>query len=179
MPLLQFLAYYQVLEYFFFNFSQEEAKRKIVSVLKDPTFRFDREADIMKVLSAVSMRGRGFGDEKTQLRAVLNSCLDQEELKTFFSESEDRLAFFSTKPKGLTKHKITLDGRDVDIKAEVAALVYDIRCKIVHTKGDSDGGDVELLLPFTKEVELLYHYNDLMQHLAAKVLIVTSSSLTI
>jgi hypothetical protein len=179
MPLLQFLAYYQVLEYYFFVYSQDEAKRKIRSVLKDPTFRFDRETDLVKILSAVKIHGRGFGDEKSQLRAVLNACLDQEDIKDFICGTEEREKFFSEKHKGLSEYKISQNSKDTDLKNEITNIVYDIRCKIVHTKGDGNSGDIELLLPFTKEADLLYQYNQLMQYLARQVLINSSSSLQI
>jgi hypothetical protein len=163
MPLLQFLAYYQVLEFYFFNYSQEEAKRKIRNVLKDPTFRFDREVDISRILSAVSVRGRGFGDEKSQLRSTLLACLDPNTLRTFLTETEERKEFFSSKQKGLTSFKIALGNKDADLRNDVTDLVYDIRCKIVHTKGDNEDGEVDLLLPFSKEADMLYQYNELMQ----------------
>ena len=179
MPLLQFLAYYQVLEFYFFTYSQEEAKRKIRNVLKDPTFRFDREVDISRILTAVSIKGRGFGDEKSQLRATLQACLDITELRTFLSETDERKDFFSNKQKGLTSYKVGLDNKNADLRNDVTDIVYDIRCKIVHTKGDNEDGEVDLLLPFSKEAENLYQYNELMQYLARQALIHASSPIQI
>jgi hypothetical protein len=48
MPLLQFLAYYQTLEYYFPAYSQAEARRKIRNILKNPTFRPERDTDVRK-----------------------------------------------------------------------------------------------------------------------------------
>lgn len=179
MPLLQFLAYYQVIEYYFPTYSQEEARRRIRSILKDPTFRNDKDADIGKVLSAVSGTGRGFGDERSQLRATLSACLDPVDIRHFLSEYEERTQFFSAKQKGLTDHKIPLANKDGDLRTPVADLIYDIRCKIVHTKGESIEGEVELLLPFSKEAELLFHDIELMQYVARKVLVAASAQLTL
>jgi hypothetical protein len=36
-------------------------------------------------------------------------------------------------------------------------VLYALRCKIVHTKGQSSDGEVELFLPFSKEAELLFY----------------------
>lgn len=179
MPLLQFLAFYQVIEFYYPTYSQEEARRRIRSILKDPTFRNDRDADIGKVLSAVTGTGRGYGDERSQLRATLNSCLDPVELRGFFSESEERIDFFSSKQKGLTEHKIPIASKEADLRTPVADLIYDIRCKIVHTKGEGSEGEVELLLPFSKEAELLFHDIELMQYVARKVLISASAPLSL
>ncbi|MCQ8880272.1 hypothetical protein NQS96_00485 [Pseudoalteromonas shioyasakiensis] len=179
MPLLQFLAFYQVIEYYYPTYSQEEARRRIRSILKDPTFRTDRDGDIGKVLSAVSGHGRGFGDERSQLRATINACVDSNDLREFLQEDEERAEFFSAKQKDLTDHKLPLKNSDADLRAPVADLVYDIRCKIVHTKGESSEGEVELLLPFSKEAELLFFDIELMQYLARKVLIAAGAPISL
>jgi len=175
MPLLQFLAYYQVIEFYFVSYSQEDAKRKIQSILKDPTFRLDRDADIGRLLSTFSARGQGFGDERSQLRACINACVDSAELRKYLTETDDRSEFFSSKQKGLTGHKLPIANKDADLRNDVADLVYDIRCKIVHTKGDAREGQVDLLLPFSKEADLLFHDIELLQYLARQVLISASS----
>lgn len=179
MPLLQFLAFYQVIEYYYPTYSQEEAKRRIRSILKDPTFRTDRDGDIGKVLAAVSGHGRGFGDERSQLRATINACIDPNDLRAFFEEDEERVEFFSAKQKGLTDQKLTLKNSDADLRAPVADLIYDIRCKIVHTKGEISEGEVELLLPFSKEAELLFFDIELIQYIARKVLIAAGVPLSL
>jgi hypothetical protein len=56
MPLLQFLAFYQVIEFYFPTYSQAAAQRKLKAILKDPTFRGDRDADIGKLLSSIQIR---------------------------------------------------------------------------------------------------------------------------
>tara|TARA_R110000850_G_scaffold3709_4_gene17335 strand:- start:3005 stop:4120 length:1116 start_codon:yes stop_codon:yes gene_type:complete len=108
MPLLQFLAFYQVIEYYYPTYSQEEVKRRIRSILKDPTFRTDRDGDIGKVLTALSGHGRGFGDERSQLRATINACVDANDLRDFLQENDERIEFFSAKQKGLTNHKLSI-----------------------------------------------------------------------
>lgn len=179
MPLLQFLAFYQVIEYYYPTYFQEDARKRIKSVLKDPAFRSDRDADIGRVLSIVSGSGRGFGDEKSQLRATLNACLDPVSLREFFEEDVERVEFFSGKQKGLTDYKIPLASKDADLRNSVTDLIYDIRCKIVHTKGESIDGEVDLLLPFSKEAELLFYDIELMQYVARQVLISASTPMSL
>lgn len=85
MPLLQFLAFYQVIEFYFPIYSKAEAQRKLKAILKDPTFRGDRDADIGKLLSAIYItRSGAYGDERSQLRATLVECVDGTALKGFF-----------------------------------------------------------------------------------------------
>jgi hypothetical protein len=156
MPLLQFLAYYQSIEYYFPVYSQAEAQRKIRNILKDPSFRLERDADIGRILTTVKGGGWGFGDERSQLRAAIQECLDPDALRAFFTSDRKRVEFFTSKNKGLTERRISINNPDADLRNDVADRIYEIRCKIIHTKVGGQEGDVELLLPFSKEAELLY-----------------------
>jgi len=178
MPLLQFLAFYQVIEYYFPTYSVEEAKQRIQTILKDPLFRYERDTDIGRILSVVSKRGKGFGTEKDQLKATIDYCIDPIELRAFFEEAEDRKQFFSKKQKGLTDIKLPISEAETDLRIPTSDLIYDIRCKIVHTKIESSTDKNELLLPFSKEAELLTHDIELVQFIARKVLIAASSPMS-
>jgi hypothetical protein len=175
MPLLQFLAFYQVIEFYFPIYSQAEAQRKVKAMLKDPAFRGDRDADIGKLLSAIKIsRSGGYGDERSQLRAALQECVDPDLLRGFLEAVPDRKEFYTAKAKTQTFHKIPLASSTADLRADVAERIYDIRCKIVHTKNDSGDGEFELLLPFSTEAEQLSFDIELAQYLAQAVLIAGS-----
>ncbi|AIO34312.1 hypothetical protein DM39_1919 [Burkholderia cenocepacia] len=176
MPLLQFLAFYQVVEFYFPIYSQSEAQRKLKAILKDPTFRGDRDTDVARLLAAIHVsRSGAFGDERSQLRATLMECTDSDALRQFIAADTERKDFFLNKAKSLPYHKIPLTNPSVDIRNDVADRIYDIRCKIVHTKTDSRDGDVELLLPFTPEAEQLSFDIELVQYVAQQVLVAGST----
>ena len=180
MPLLQFLAFYQVIEFYFPTYYQAEARRKIKAILKDPTFRSDRDSDLGRILGAIKVtRSGSLGDERSQLRATLTECIAADDLRAFIDADKNRKAFLSSNTKGLTDHKIPIENPNADLRNDVSDRIYDIRCKIVHTKGDSGETDVELLLPFSKQAEQLYHDIELLQFLAQQVLISASSPLKI
>ena len=175
MPLLQFLAFYQVIEFYFPIYSQSEAQRKLKAILKDPTFRGDRDTDIARLLGAIHVsRSGAFGDERSQLRATLAECADPDSLRQYLVSDVERKEFFATKAKSLPYHKIPLLSPVADLRNDVADRIYDIRCKIVHTKTDSRDNSFELLLPFTQEAEQLSFDIDLAQYLAQLVLIAGS-----
>ena len=154
MPLLQYLAFYQAIEFYFPIYSQSEAQRKLKAILKDPTFQSDRDADIARLLSAIYVSRTGaFGDERSQLRATLMECCDHEELRSFLEGDPSRKEFFASKSRSRLYHVIQLANPSADIRNDVAERVYEIRCKIVHTKIDSGGAALELLLPFSAEAE--------------------------
>jgi hypothetical protein len=179
MPLLQFLAYYQAIEFYFPTYSREEASKQIRAILKDPGFRADKDADMGRILSALGSARRGFGNEKEQLLSTLRACVNETSLREFLTGSEELKTFFSSAQKGLTTKKLSLERPDAALIPDVCNLIYDIRCRIVHTKGEAEDGEVELLLPFSKESELLYGDIDLIQFLAQQVLIVASSDFRI
>lgn len=176
MPLLQFLAFYQVIEFYFPIYSQSAAQRKLKAILKDPTFRGDRDTDIARLLAAIHISRNGaFGDERSQLRATLVECSDSDALRQFLESDAERKDFFLNKAKSSPYHKIPLANHSADLRSDAADRIYDIRCKIVHTKTDSRDGDVELLLPFSPEAEQLSFDIELVQHLAQLVLVAGSA----
>ena len=59
MPLLQFLAFYQAIEFYFPAYAEAEAHRKIQSILKDPGFRYDRDTDIASLLNSITISKSG------------------------------------------------------------------------------------------------------------------------
>jgi hypothetical protein len=178
MPLLQYLAYYQTIEYYFPTYSQADARRRLRNILKDPSFRPDRDADLGRLLAVTGAGGpHSFTDERSQLRATLYECLDPSQLRDFICETDEKAQFFKSKAKGLTEVKIPLADDKADLRDSVAERIYDIRCKIVHTKLGSKEGEVELLLPFSPEADLLYWDIDLVQYVARNVLIAASSAL--
>jgi hypothetical protein len=176
MPLLQFLAFYQAIEFYFPTYAQASARRRIKNLLKDPTFRADRDADVTRILTSLDPAGRrAFGDERGQLHATILECVDAQELRDFLEAEEGIKQFFSTKTKGLTDVRLPLNTVGADLRQAAAERIYDIRCKIVHTKGT--GEEVELLLPFSKEAAMLGYDIELVQFIARKVLVAASSTL--
>lgn len=175
MPLLQFLAYYQVLEFYFPIFSRAEAIRRVTRVLKNPRFRLDSEADVARVLQAVNLGGgSSYGDERKQLKSTLRECLTEEELRDFIQVTPERSQFMTTRNKLLTEMTFNLKRPDADLINVAGDRIYDIRCRIVHTKASDE---VELLLPFSPEASLMAHDIALVEFAAQQALIVGSHSM--
>ncbi|MEE5133817.1 hypothetical protein V2J82_25545 [Pseudomonas alliivorans] len=177
MPLLQYLAYYQVIEFYFPIYSQSEAHRKLKTILRNPAFRAERDTDIAKLLGAIHISRNGaFGDERSQLKSTVEECIDVDELREFLTNDSDMYEFFSVKSK-LGCQKLSLANLDMDLRPEIARRIYDIRCKIVHTKTDARDATVELLLPFSKEADQLPIEIELIRFVAQRVLIAGSREL--
>jgi hypothetical protein len=180
MPLLQYLAYYQVLEFYFPQYSYADAQKKIKNLLKDPSFDSGNDNHLAKILDIVKVtsKGKSFGDEKTQIKATLQHCLDSKALKEFLSENEERKDFFDIqkKSKSLIKQKISFNKSEQEILIDIANRIYGLRCRIVHTKEENDS---ELLLPFSSELAYLKFDIELIEYVARKVLIAGSRAFEI
>jgi hypothetical protein len=178
MPLLQFLAFYQVIEFYYPRYSHVEARKKLSALLKDPTFRGDRDDHVDRLIAAILVsRSGAIGDERSQLRAVVNQCLGENDIRDFITSDAERETHFSEKSRKQRYHKIPIQNKSLDLRNDVADRIYDIRCKIVHTKDNIRDGEVEMILPFTMEADYLMFDIDIVQFVAKSVLIVASATL--
>lgn len=174
LPLLKYLALYQCIEFFFPTYAESEAKRRVSLILKDPSFRLDRDSDLARVLMAVRLGRSGFGDEKAQLKSTLDECVDPTELREFIEGNETLADHISNKTSKAKFHKVPVANKDLDLRNDVATRIYDIRCKIVHTKDEQASHGRGMILPGTEEANALQYDNALIEFIAQKVLISSS-----
>ncbi|WP_460293756.1 hypothetical protein [Clostridium tertium] len=179
-PLLQFLAFYQSIEFYFPVYSEKEAKRAIKNILKNPTFNPNNEIDLTKVLTTIKSRvGKNFENERNQIKATLKECINIDELRNFLSKNKFLMEFYSDKDyKKLSKSKISVKLSDEELINNISERIYDIRCKIVHTKASENEGEIDLLLPFAKEVKFLYYDIELIKYISQQIIIFNSKSLS-
>lgn len=180
LPLLQFFAYYQVLEFYFGQFAEQEARRRVRSLLKDPGFSPHHDRDIGKVVRVASRAaGQSLRDERAQLRATIRGCADADDLRGYLTESDRRTKFFETKQSELTDVTIRPVISDSDLLERIAERIYDIRCRIVHTKDEGGKDEVGLLLPFSPAARKLTWDINLLERIARQALIHASRPLAI
>ncbi|MYT13346.1 MULTISPECIES: hypothetical protein [unclassified Streptomyces] len=170
-PLLQYLAYYQVLEFYFPTYSQRDALTRIRNELLDPRFRAGDDMSLMRIMHLSAGFGKGFGSEREQLRSTVAGCVTEAHLRDFIDANDDLSQHFSgvQKIKGVA-HIDVADKRN-DLMTSVANRIYDIRCRIVHAKEDGGGGSADLLLPFSEEAYSLHPDIELVRFIAQKALI--------
>ncbi len=174
MPLLQFLGFYQVVEFYYPMFSELDAIQKLKVIIKDPRFDVHNDSEVGKILRAIKGSPRGFGSELSQLQSTIRSCVDAKELRVFLTDDEARKTFYESNFKGVAKQPIPIKDPKAELLQEVAQRIYEIRCRIVHTKDTAVEIETEPLLPFTKEAEQLYMDIELMEFVAMKVLVAAS-----
>jgi hypothetical protein len=175
MPLLEYLAYYQVIEHYMPAFTRSETITRLRNMLKDPRFDYADDAAVGRLINIVLPTGRNTISEREQVAATVAACTDDETLASFLRSrpaAADAL---------LDKKRITgvrqIDPRDANIGLgrQVAERIYDLRCRIVHSKeGFRTGTDVPLR-PFGPESKRLRHDLSLIRFIAQHVLIATST----
>lgn len=176
MPLGQYLAYYQTIEFYYTVYSNREAQLRIKNLLKDPKFDVSKDKDLSKVLNIVKYNdnSNAFGNELDQLKATLKHCIDIEEVQDFIElQDMNKDIFNNPKIKKLAPQIINIQFDDSDVLfAEIAKRIYEIRCRIVHTKGIQD--NVETLHPLSNEVKHIVADLKLIEFIAKRILIANS-----
>lgn len=170
MPLLQYLASYQVLEHYFSTYYRREALDRIKQELLDPRFSPQNDTHLIRLLNLAAPQGKAFGGERDQLKATIRACVSVNHLVDYLKDP-GREEFFTGKSVIRDVGRIDLKNSSSDLRDQAADRIYDIRCRIVHAKSDSGDRYPELLLPFSEEAESLTFDIDLIQYLAQRILI--------
>lgn len=180
-PLLQYLAFYQSIEFYFPVYSEMEAKRTVKNILKNPMFNPNNDIDLTKVLSSLKSKiGKGYDNERNQLKSTLKECIDVDDFKVFVKNNKNILDFMASSDcKKISKHKININLNNDELLNVVAERIYEIRCKIVHTKAYENDGVSEVLLPFSKEADNLFHDVELIKYIAQQIIIYNGKSFTL
>lgn len=175
MPLVQFLGYYQVLEYYFSTYSRSKTIKALREKLR-AIYGVARETDVAGILQALRANRRAiFGGERDQLRHTIEQCVSEEELQGFLNDEERTRFYNDTKSQDISTVRLAVDSAPADRRNDASRRIYEIRNRIVHTKSEHD--DLDPLLPLDPEVELLRHDIELVQFLARKVLIASAKPL--
>jgi hypothetical protein len=124
-------------------------------------------------------RDGAIGNERSQLKATMSACVQREDLIQFIQADGEREKILTAKRKDITDAKLTVGSKDADVVGEAAERIYDIRCRIVHTKSDARDEGKAVLLPFSDDAENLQADIELVQFVAQRVLIAASKPIRI
>lgn len=171
-PILQFLAFYQVLEYFFVTISDEQLYNKLSRHLKDPKFNITpRYLD--RLIQEVNEHRR-ITDETEMLKNVLNKFVDEAELIKFIQAYQDYLG------EKLYTKKRDVFGEEVEVKLEtghvignVSKTIKAVRNALVHSS-DHYGRSARHI-PFTKSTEIVKREIPLVKFLAERIIIASAT----
>ncbi|MGX5091467.1 hypothetical protein ACWKXX_09955 [Enterobacter sp. UPMP2061] len=179
MPLGQYLAFYQTIEFYYTVYSYRDAQLRIKNLLKQPSFDVSKDKDLSKILNIVKFNNNSnaFGSELEQLKATLKHCIDIDDFKDFIEQQNFEKETFTNKSiKKLSKCEVHIQYEDAEVLfSQIARRIYEIRCRIVHTKGVQD--NVETLHPLSNEVRFINQDLKLIEFVARQILIANSQPL--
>lgn len=173
MPLLQFLAFYQCIEYYFPQYWNAELIDRLRRAISDPRFDPDQDSHIGRLVGIGANRPRGGSSEREQLRTTIDACVDDADIEEFLGENEVRKEALLAKNRLRGVPPLAPLDRNNKLTHQVAARIYELRCRVVHAKeeGGAAGGTQDVLLPFSAEAELLGSDVALARFVAQKAII--------
>lgn len=172
LPLVSFLGYYQVVEYFYSFFSEKDLQNKISNIIKDPAFNVHNHKDILKIISTNKTFINNSND-KTKLEITISSSLIESDFKEWFISDEERVKYFKGNSCEKVSGKKINSTSESDLLKQALARFYDVRCRIVHT--DTNNNSTTSLSP-RQHIENFEYELELAKFFAQKVLIATSTN---
>ncbi|MFI5728533.1 hypothetical protein ACIA49_00315 [Kribbella sp. NPDC051587] len=175
LPLLEFLAYYQVLEFYFSHHIRRQSIIALREELKDPRFRSDSDDDLSRILRIASNDSGTRNNEEEQLQAALRGTVSKENLLSFISSQDSILDSLTGKRILDGVPQLNLQDKGSDVRDQLARRIYAIRCRVVHSKADGGARRSVPLLPFSQEAGRLDGDIQVLRFLAQKAIIAGST----
>lgn len=179
MPLQRYFLLYQAIEFYFTIYAEKEAQNKIKGLLKNPAFNVDDDKELSKVLNVIkfSKSSNTFGNELTQLISTVSHCVNEYELKKWLSENDERKEFFNSKEaKKISTTALNID-KNIELTKTISERIYNIRCRIVHTKGTEN--NVEVFHHLSNEAKYLKYDIELIEYICKQVIAFNGSPISI
>ncbi|WFE23297.1 hypothetical protein O7621_08340 [Solwaraspora sp. WMMD937] len=168
-PLSAYLSYYQSIEYFL-PYSDE---RTTIDRLRREIFSpgFDL-ADNKSLLQLARAAGRQAGkSERESFQNLLNFALSSDKAEAVFSSVQDRFKdHFGRRGPISGVGEIHIQGKQAPLVSQIAARIYDLRCRIVHSKVDGGSTGTDPLFPTDPQVDQLQPDIELVQLVATEVI---------
>ena len=172
-PILKYLTFYQILEYFFIKVSDEELYNKLSYELKDPKF-VPKEPHIAILVRIVEEHSKKL-DETEMLKNVLKKYIDFTGLKEFIENYEEKISEkIYTKRNEIFGEIVEVSLKENHIFGNIAKIINIIRNALVHSS-DRYEGKIRYV-PFSESTEIVEKHIPLLKFLAEKVIFATSLS---
>lgn len=184
-PLIKFLAYYQVIEFFLPRYAMLEQAEELQKALREEGFDPESITSITAALDQVTKVAKR--SEWEQLRATLARSLNIDSLRRTLAKPEaaEVVAALTDDQQPLGTPKIPL-GRtcthqqrpckcDTEIVTALARRIYGLRNRLVHTKESSS--DARPLFPFDFDAARIAADTEVLKFVAASVLLANEINL--
>lgn len=177
LPLLEFLAYYQSIEFFFDRAVREDVIRSVRSAVADPRFSAHNERDILDLIKRASSGSSPARSEREQLRVTIRGATQESQLRTVLQNLEDNEEYFLQKKQKI-RGVAPLSLQSNVLQDDVADRIYALRCRIVHTKELGRSKDEGALLPSSDESQFLEFEIPLVRYIAEQLILSRARPIT-
>ena len=113
--------------------------------------------------------------EREQVAATIAYCIDDAAIVAFLDDRPAAAKALADKNRIQDVRVINTRDRQTPLTSQVAERIYDLRCRIVHSK-DSDNETMPPIRPFERESRLMRHDLSLIRFIAQRILIASSRS---
>ncbi|MFJ5991523.1 hypothetical protein [Lentzea sp. NPDC092896] len=173
-PVMEYLNYYQVLEYHFAQYALARTLEFARQKLKDPRFDPANSESLTRFVNAIGDQVKSKGTDFPGLLATLEHCIDVDQLADFI-ESDDDLRSHLTKKTIPGVPQVVTAQRD-QLVERMARRIHGIRNTLVHAKGENRNEGSFILVPGSAEMRHLVQEIKLARFAAQSVLIASSVS---
>ena len=179
-PMLEYISYYHVIEYFFEIVSNEALVEKIKNKITHPDFSYKSQKNISSLIKeiagSVKIRDESMAfKEDKALGLTLQKYLDISELVTKLNEYDSTLVnYYKSNPVSFANaRQVNLEDNNINkIYKDLAARIYQTRNSIVHSKES----EKEKYMPF-RDDKFLVKEVPLIRFIAERIIFETSTIL--
>lgn len=176
-PTTEFLLFYQVLESFFGQAVQENARSAVERVLLDTRYVYGSPEQVRSLVSSAQSYSSGT-TERAQLDLLLNLITDRVDLLELAALSAPFKDFMGARRQALNGvEQLRFEADNDNLLRGVGQRIYVLRNRIVHAKRTEQYTDAPPLWPTSPETRHLTHDVALVRHLAQRALIRFSTSI--
>lgn len=182
-PLIQFIGYYHILEYFFEEVYKKELIRLVREEIIRPEFSVNNDSELAKIIDKIGNKSSSytFANEREALKLTLKDfvMLDKVIDKLTYYTSEYVDYYKDNKVPFSRGVKVDLLSEDKEVFEKLANRIYETRTSIIHSKSNelkSENKKRFIYSPF-KDSEALSKEIPLIKALAEEVIINSAESL--
>jgi hypothetical protein len=172
-PLLKYLVYYQVIEFYLPTYIRSATITRVRNMLKDPAFDYNNDLALGRLLETIAPTGKKVISEREQVATTIACCVDDTAIAAFLKDRPAAAKALADKNRIRGVRVIIVNDRQTQLINQVAERIYDLRCRIVHSKDGSDES-VRPIRPSDRESRLMRHDLSLIRFIAQRVLIASS-----
>ena len=180
-PMIKFIGFYHVMEYFFEQVYKEDLRRTLRDILILPDFSATDNEDLNKVIKAFSEKNLECtpGNEIESLNLTLKKYVNIDTIINSISlNNQELIEYYKTNIVPFSKgSKIDFEKPTDKVLSSIASRIYATRNSIVHGKSNElKRKERPLYRPF-KDEEILAKEIPLMQAIAEEIIIKTAEEL--